>query len=77
MNLNDAEQLKRMVVDPMVDSIKAEIGPLVARVAAIEARTSKLENIAGKAVKVYSGIIALGTFILHVAITKVRNKLGV
>lgn len=77
MNLNDAEQLRRLVVVPMVDSIRAEIGPLVARVAELESRTNKLESIAGKAVKVYSSIIAVGTFILHVAITKVRSKLGV
>lgn len=77
MNLNDAEQFQRLIVDPAVKAIREQVTPIVSRMEALEARVGKLESIASKAVKIYTSVIAVGTFVLHAALTKVRAKIGV
>ena len=80
-NLDDAEQLKRVLIDPMVDALKAEIAPLVARQdkqeaasSALDGRVRTLESYAAKLGSIYAGIVAVVTFVAHWAWQKVKTK---
>lgn len=81
LDLNDAEQFKRVVVDPLITALQGEITPLVARVEKLEAvgstlepRVQTLEGYARRLGTVYTGIIAVVTFISHWAWSRVKAK---
>lgn len=74
LNLNDADKIKELIVQPMVDAVRAEIAPLVAtkqnhedRIARLEAqkneRLDKLESNQRKGLwgwGVFASAVALG-----------------
>lgn len=75
-NLDDIEQLKRLIVDPMIEAVRAEIKPIARttyanrnRLQALEAdvpanldtRLGKLESNQKKALLGYAGIVMLVT----------------
>lgn len=81
MDLNDAQQIRDLIVTPTVDAVKAEIGSLISRVSVLEAhieqfepRVQKLETYAGRMLKVWGGLITVGTFAAHAAWQKVKDK---
>lgn len=81
MDMEDAERIKLLIVDPMVQALRAEITPLLSRVEKLEEgaanfapRIQKLESYAGRLVKVYSGVVALLTFGAHAAWQKLKDK---
>lgn len=58
MNLAEVERLKELIIEPMIDTIRAELKPLVEAKASHEARLAKLEGNQKKALMGYAGIVA-------------------
>lgn len=80
-SLDDAEKFQKHFVSPMIDAVRAEIGPLVKRVEALEsgqppivARVAALEGSAKKLMTVYSGAVGIVTFFVHYGWMKVKTK---
>lgn len=83
-SLDDAEKFQKHFVLPLVDEVKRALEPLVARVETLEkgtsgqdARLKKLEGYATRLGTVYSGIIAVVTFLAHYTWGKVKSKFNI
>lgn len=62
LNLNDADKIKELIVQPMIDALRLEIKPLVDMKQFHEARLVKLENNQNRA------LIGWGVFASGIAI---------
>jgi hypothetical protein len=60
VNLHDAEELKRLVVEPMIESIRAELRPLTDKVSNHEQRVGKIESNQKKALGIYAMLAMFG-----------------
>lgn len=61
LNLAEVERLKELIIQPMIETIQAELKPLVQAKAEHEQRLAKLEGNQKKALMGYAGIVALLT----------------
>jgi ribosome-interacting GTPase 1 len=84
LNLEDAENIKKVIVDPVVEALRAEMAPLRKEIEEHEwkikgqyARIVKLEGNQKKALLGYAGIVALVSMGFNAALAWGRRKLGI
>lgn len=73
-DMEDAERFQRLFVTPVVDQLAARLEPLVTRVADVERRLDRTEKKIGKITKVYTGFVAVCTFLGHLMWSKFQKK---
>jgi|1185.fasta_scaffold59536_2 hypothetical protein len=83
LNLEDAENIKKVIVDPVVDALRLEIAPLRKELEEHEwkikgqyARIIKLEGNQKKALLGYAGIVALVSIGFNSALEWAKRKMG-
>jgi hypothetical protein len=83
LNLEDAENIKKVIVDPVVEALRAEIAPLKKELEDHEwkikgqyARIVKLEGNQKKALLGYAGIVAVVSFGFSAALDWAKRKMG-
>ena len=74
MTMEEGEQLKRIVVQPMIDGLRQEMQPIVKLLNAHDARLAKLEGTNKKAMVGWATIAAVCTLGWNWVQGKVRSK---
>jgi hypothetical protein len=80
LNFNDADAIKRTIVDPVVDGVEARLG---ARIAALETSDNRqqadidaLKKNQGRALIGMSALVLFGTAVFNAAWDKFKRALG-
>lgn len=76
LNANDLEQIKRIVVDPTVEAVRAEVAPLVQNDQRQQERLDALEKNQGRAL---AGLAAYATALsigLGFTLDYIKRKIG-
>ena len=83
LNLEDAENIKKVIVDPVVEALRAEIAPLKEKLSEHDwklkgqyARIVKLESNQKKALLGYAGVVALVSIGFNSALEWAKRKIG-
>ena len=76
MNLDDAEQFRKLVVEPVIDALRAEIMPIRALVNQHEKRLKAIEANQSKALLGFAGVALALTVLFNAMWVWVKRKAG-
>ena len=71
--MQEAEEFKTLIMDPMIAGIRAELKPVADLAKAHEARIARLESTNRKAMIGWGAIMAAGTLVWNYATGKARG----
>ena len=74
MTMDEGEQLKRIVVEPMIDGLRKEMQPIIKLLNAHDTRLDKLESTNKKAMVGWATIATVGTVGWNWLQAKVRGS---